>query len=283
LPRPKVREIPEKSGIFAGMAAALIFASVQKGSGGIMDNSLLVGLSQQLASYRSMDVIANNLANLSTPGFKRESAKFEEYVTSVRAAEDQKGPQQISFVKDAGTMRDISQGNIQSTGAPLDLAIDGKGFFVVATAQGNRYTRDGHFTLDADGHIVTSDGYALQGEGGAITVSPTDGDIRIAKDGTVSSVLNGAVNQLGKLQLADFANESSLNKEGDNLYSTSQAIIPATGTLQEGMLESSNVQPVVEISKMIEVMRAYEATATLTKSQEDLSREAITKLGAMPN
>src|ERR1700761_3882052 len=108
-----------------------------------MDNSLLVSLSQQLAAYRSMDVIANNLANVSTPGFKREAAKFEEYVTHVRPSETQKGPQSVSFVKDAGIMRDISEGDMQNTGSPFDVAINGKGFFVVQTPQGTRYTRDG--------------------------------------------------------------------------------------------------------------------------------------------
>jgi flagellar basal-body rod protein FlgF len=247
-----------------------------------MDNSLLISLSQQLAAYRSMDVIANNIANVSTPGFKRESAKFEEYITTLPAVEGQSGPQQVSFVKDAGIVRDVSQGGIQHTGAPLDIAINGKGFFVIATPAGERYTRDGHFSLDAEGRIVTSDGHAVQGEGGAITVNPADGEIHIAKDGTISSVVNGAANQLGKLRLAAFADEAALVKEGANLYSTTQAATVATGAVQQGALESSNVQPVVEIAKMIEVMRAYEATATLSKSQEDLTRQAISRLGAMP-
>jgi flagellar basal-body rod protein FlgF len=248
-----------------------------------MDNSLLISLSQQIAAYRSMDVIANNLANVSTPGFKRESAKFEEYVQKLRPAEGQTGPQSVSFVKDAGTLRDISQGNIQNTGAPFDVSLNGKGFFTIATPQGERYTRDGHFSLDQDGRIVTSDGNAVQGDGGAITITPLDGDIHIAQDGTISSVVNGTLNQIGKLRLADFADEHSLTKDGANLYSTTQAAAPATATVVQGALESSNVQPVLEISKMIEVMRAYEATATLSKSQEDMSRDAITKLGAMPN
>src|ERR1700761_1899117 len=247
-----------------------------------MDNSLLVSLSQQLAAYRAMDVIANNLANASTPGFKRESAKFEEYVTQVRPTEGQTGPHTMSFVKDAGISRDISQGNMQQTGGPLDMAINGKGFFTVATPQGNRYTRDGHFGLDAEGRIVNSDGYALQGEGGAITVTPTDGDIHVAADGTVSSVLNGAINQLGKVKLTDFADPTTMTKAGGNLYTATQAATAATGSLQQGMLESSNVQPVVEISKMIEVMRAYEATESLSSSQEDLMRQAIDTLGSMP-
>jgi flagellar basal-body rod protein FlgF len=245
-----------------------------------MDNSLLVSLSQQLAAYRAMDVISNNLANVSTPGFKRETAKFEEYISQQQPGDGQKGLQPISFVKDAGLLRDTGQGNIEHTGAPFDVAIAGKGFFAVQTSNGIRYTRDGHFSLDASGQIVNSDGYALQGDGGAITVTPDDGDIQIAPDGTVS----GRTGQLAKIKVADFANEAAMTKEGRNLYNTSQTpTTPDRITLRQGMLESSNVQPVVEISHMIEVMRAYEATATLSKNQEDMMRDAIDKLGSMPN
>jgi flagellar basal-body rod protein FlgF len=249
-----------------------------------MDNSLLVSLSQQLAAYRSMDVIANNLANVSTPGFKREAAKFEEYVTQVKPSESQKGPQSVSFVKDAGIMRDVSEGDIQNTGAPLDVAINGSAYFTVQTPQGNRYTRNGHFTLDGSGQLVTSDGNVVQGDGGAITITPDDGPIQIAKDGTVSSLINGQPNQIGKLKLVDFADPHALTKEGDSLYSTTQTANDATGSVvKQGMLESSNVKPVIEISHMIEVMRSYEATSSLAKSQEDLQNQAINKLGQMPN
>ena len=249
-----------------------------------MDNSLLVSLSQQLAAYRSMDVIANNLANVSTPGFKRESAKFEEFITHVAPSEGQTGQQALSFVKDAGVSRDISQGSIESTGAPLDLAINGKGYFTVQTPNGMRYTRDGHFTLDANGQVVTSEGYALQGDSGAITITPDDQNIKIGQDGTISSIVNGISNQIGKLQVSDFADDSALTKQGDNLYSTSQSSTVATDSvIRQGALESSNVQPVLEISHMIEVMRAYQATASLSQSQSDLNRQAIDKLGAMPN
>ena len=245
-----------------------------------MDNSLLVSLSQQLAAFRSMDVIANNLANVSTPGFKRETAKFEEYVQQVAPSEGQTGNQTLSFVKDAGVSRDISQGNIQSTGAPFDFAINGSGYFVVQTPGGMRYTRDGHFTLNADGQVVNADGYALQGDGGAITITPTDGDIQVGRDGVVS----GKTGQIGKLQLVNFADERAMTKQGSNLYSTSQAPTAAAGaTIGQGMLESSNVQPVLEISHMIEVMRAYQATASLSQSQEDMNRQAIDRLGQMPH
>ena len=250
---------------------------------GAMDNSLLVSLSQQLAAYRAMDVIANNLANVSTPGFKREAAKFEEYVAKMRPADSQKGTQSVSFVKDAGVMRDISQGTIEQTGATYDVAIAGKGFFAVQTPNGLRYTRDGHFSLDGNGNLVTSEGHQVQGDGGAITITPNDGQISISPDGTISSVVNGVGNQLGKLKVVDFADTRAMTKEGANLYSTTQtATAPDTVNLRQGALESSNVQPVIEISHMIEVMRAYEATATLSKSQEDMMRQAIDKLGQMP-
>jgi flagellar basal-body rod protein FlgF len=245
-----------------------------------MDNSLLVSLSHQLAAYRAIDVIANNIANAATAGFKRESAKFEEYVARMQPAEGETGTQLLSFVKDAGIMRDVSQGPVTQTGAPFDVALNGKGFFVVQTPQGMRYTRDGHFSLDANGQIVNSNGYVLQGDGGAITITPDDGDIRIAPDGTVS----GRTGQLAKVRVADFADVTAMVKEGANLYSTDQAAqVPAVIDMRQGALEGSNVQPVLEISHMIEVMRAYEATATLSKNQQDMKLEAVQKLGSMPS
>jgi flagellar basal body rod protein FlgG len=186
-------------------------------------------------------------------------------------------------VKDAGNLRDLSQGELTHTGAPLDVAINGNGYFAVQTPAGMRYTRDGHFSLDQNGQLVTSEGYPVQGDGGAITITPDAGDINIGTDGTISSIINGNINQLGKLQAVDFANDSALTKQGANLYSTTQTATPATASEQQGMLESSNVQPVIEITHMIDVTRAYQMTATLSSSQEDLMRQAISQLGAMPN
>jgi flagellar basal-body rod protein FlgF len=246
-----------------------------------MDNSLLISLSHQIAAYRSMDVIANNIANVGTPAFQREEPTFQEYVQNVRPAEGQTGTQSLSFVADSGIVRDLSEGTMTPTNAPFDMAIHGKGYFAVQTQQGERYTRNGHFTLDASGQICTSNGDPVLGDGGPITITPDDGDVSIAQDGTVS----GANGQIGKIRLVDFANPRALVKEGASLYAANGQS-PATAdnaTLRSGMLEGSNVQPVVEISNMIEVMRAYQATATLSQSQEDLMRQAIDKLGAMPN
>ncbi|MGA7674970.1 MAG: flagellar basal-body rod protein FlgF [Rhizomicrobium sp.] len=246
-----------------------------------MDNTQLVNLSQQLAAYRSMDVIANNLANLSTPAFKREAMKFEEFVQQVQPSEGQTGPQTVSFVKDTGVVRDLSEGRLESTGAPFDLAINGNGYFVVQTAAGDRYTRNGHLALNGDGQLITDSGDPIMGDGGAITITSDDGDVHIATDGTVS----GNQGQIGKLRLVDFADDHALKKEGDSLYSANQDPTPAaTSTkIMQGSLESSNVEPVIEISHMIDVMRAYQATATLAQSDAELKRQAIDKLGSTPN
>ncbi|MBV9539932.1 MAG: flagellar basal-body rod protein FlgF [Alphaproteobacteria bacterium] len=245
-----------------------------------MDNSLLISLSHQIATYRSMDVIANNLANASTPAFQREEPTFQEYVAHVPAAEGQAGAtQSLSFVQDAGVVRDLSEGHLNGTNAPFDFAIHGKGYFAVQTPQGERYTRNGHFSLDASGQLVTSNGDAVQGDGGAITITPDDGEVHIAQDGTIS----GKNGQIGRLKVVDFANPRLLKKEGASLYDAAgQAPSTAVGaSIQAGMLETSNVEPVVEITHMIEVMRAYQATAMLTQSHEDLMRQAIDKLGSL--
>ncbi|MEI9996369.1 MAG: flagellar basal-body rod protein FlgF [Rhizomicrobium sp.] len=254
----------------------------QKGlKGPDMDNSLLISLSHQIAAYRSMDVIANNIANVSTPAFRREEPSFQEYLAHVPPAEGQSGTQTLSFVQDSGVVRDMSEGRLETTGAPFDMAIHGKGYFVVQTPTGERYTRNGHFGLDASGQIVTSNGDAVQGDGGAIAITPDDGEVHIAQDGTVS----GANGQIGRIRVVDFADPRALTKEGASLYAAAgQSPVTADSfALQSGMLETSNVEPVIEISHMIEVMRAYQATATLTQTQEDLMRQAIDKLGAMPN
>ena len=245
-----------------------------------MDNTLLVSLSQQLAAYRSMDVIANNMANINTAGYKRESMQFAEYVAQVQPSEGETGMQKISFVQDKGTVMDLTQGAVTHTGSQFDLAINGPGYFTVKTAAGNRYTRDGHFTLDGNGRVVTEKGDALQGDGGDISITSDDGDIHIAQDGTIT----GAKGQLGQIKLADFANPGALQKEGASLYSTDQTpTVVAAPSITQGSLEDSNVQPVIEMSHMMDVLRNYQTTASLMQTQEDLQRNAIDKLGAAPN
>jgi len=267
-------------GFRAGIPAArgLPNATDQKGSKRAMDTTQLVCLSQELAAYQSMDSIANNLANVSTPGFKGETPKFQEYLDLEKPAEGQTGTQAVSFVQQTGMIRDMSEGHVDITHAPFDLAINGQGYFAVTTPNGTRYTRDGHFSLDASGRIVDEAGDPVQAGGGDITIQQTDGDIHIAADGTVSGV-NG---QIGQIDIVDFANDRALVKEGGSLYSTTQvASIATNATVQQGAIESSNVQPVVEISKMIETMRAYQAVINLSTSQANAEQQTLDKLATV--
>jgi len=244
-----------------------------------MDNSLLVSLSQQLAAYQSMDVIANNIANVSTAGYRREQPTFQEYLAQVPASEGDTGTQTLSFVQDTGIARDMSEGPQQQTGGQFDVSLHGKGFFVVQTPTGPRYTRNGHFGLDTNGQIVDDSGNAVQGDGGAININPDDGEIHIGVDGTLS----GKNGQIAKLKVMIFTNEKALQKVGQNMFSATETPNAAVDfKITQGTLEGSNVQPVVEISRMIDVMRAYQATATMTQSQQDLMRQAIDKLGSTP-
>jgi len=240
-----------------------------------MDMTQLVCLSQQLADYQSMDAIANNLANVSTPGYKRETPLFQEYVEQFAPAEGETGQQAVSFVQQMGSFRDLSEGHFDLTGAPFDVALNGQGYFVIQTANGPLYTRNGHFTLDGSGRIVNDNGDPVQGTGGDISVSANDGDIHIASDGTVS----GTNGQIGQLNIVDFPNDRALVKEGDSLYSTTQAPQSAAdATVQQGAVEVANVRPVIEISNMIEVMRSYQSTMNMTQTLSDLQRQTIDKL-----
>jgi flagellar basal-body rod protein FlgF len=233
-----------------------------------MDNTLLVSLSQQMASRRSMEVIANNLANASTPAFKREDVQFEEYVTPVQASEAEGGGTvNVSFVLDHGVVRDLSEGRMEQTDGQFDFALSQGGYFVVQTPQGERYTRNGHFMLDEQGRMVTTDGYPVQGDGGDITLQLEDGDLHVAPDGMMSTDQQ----QIGKLRIVSF-----YTAEG-------QTATDATNvSVHQGMIEKSNVEPVIEIAHMIDVMRAYQSSVNLTQSGEDMLKQTIEKLGAVP-
>lgn len=237
-----------------------------------MDNALLVGLTAQMALRRNMEIIANNLANVSTSGFKRESPVFEELLVPVDGDASVK---EVSFVKNWGVLRDMSVGSLQQTGAPLDVAIEARGFFVVNTAAGERYTRDGHFKIDADGRIVTADGDPVSSEGGEITIPKGQTEIKIANDGTVSTARGVA----GKFRIVDLP-QDALKKEGKNLYSSAAPPIePEKVSVLQGMIERSNVEPVFEMTKMIEVLRAYQHSTETLNATDETMRRAVQRLG----
>jgi len=253
-----------------------------------VENSFLVGLSQQMASHRAMEVIANNLANLSTPAFKRESVQFEQYMVPVQATEAEgDGTVNVSFVLDRGVVRDLSEGRFEQTNAVLDFALTGPGYFVVQTPNGDRYTRNGHFQLDDQGRVVTDDGYVVQSDGGAIQVQQQDSDIEVGPDGTISikNAVGASVQLLGKMRIVTFDNERGLKKAGTSLYDA-PGLQPQAATaavrVHQGMIERSNVEPMIEITRMIDVLRAYQSTSDMTQSGEDLLKRAIEQIGAVP-
>jgi len=244
-----------------------------------MDSTMLVSLSHQVAVYQAMDSIANNIANVSTPAFKRETPTFQEYVEQMQPTESEQGKQKVSFVTETGVVRDQSQGPMETTGNPLDFAINGNGYFAVQTASGERYTRNGHFSLDPNGVLTTDTGDQVETDSGPLSLTPQDLDVSVGGDGTVSATINGTQTQLGKLKLVDFTTDAALQKEGNSYYSTTQSPNSAPNAkIVQGMLESSNVQPVVEISHMIEIMRSYQATANLSQTQETMKTQALDKL-----
>ena len=253
-----------------------------------MENTLLVGLSRQVVLERELDVSANNMANVNTNGFKSNHMLFEEYLNS-GAHEDnfQRPDRRVSYVQDRGTFVDFAQGSAQLTSNPLDVAIDGNGFFAVQTAAGERYTRDGNLHLNAQGQLVTVSGNAVLGTAGPIVFQPTDHDINISPDGTVT-VLEGVSRTdsvRGKLRVVNFADPQKLLKQGDNLFSADQAAAAQPdprSEIRQGYIEKSNVNAVTEMSRMIEIMRTYTQVANLLQQQSDLHKNAIDKLAEVP-
>jgi len=246
-----------------------------------MENALYVGLSQQMVLKREMDIVANNIANADTNGFKFESLMKKEAPSAPAFTEG--GPRPIKFVAADGVTRDFSEGGLRRTDAPLDLAIEGQGFFKVTTKAGDRYTRDGHFRTDDTGRLTTQKGDPVADEGGGeITIDPTKpGEISISPDGVVSQ----GTERIAKLGVFAFPSLSALEKTGDNLYqNASNQQATAVGTdvkVRQGMLESSNVSPIVQITRMIEVNRAYEQVTQMMSAEADLSRNSVARLGRL--
>jgi len=253
-----------------------------------MENALLVGLSRQMTLERQMDVVANNVANVNTNGFKADRSLFEEYLKS-GAHEDNFGgsDRRVSFVQDRASFHDFAAGNTEQTKNPLDVSIDGRGFLAVQTPAGERYTRDGGLQINNLGQLVTAGGNPVLGTSGPIVFQPTDKQINIAADGSVT-VLEGTGRTdsvRGKLRIASFADAQKLVKEGSNLYSAGQGVAAQpdiTSRVRQGFIEKSNVNSVAEMSRMIEITRTYTQISALLQQQSDLHKSAIEKLADVP-
>jgi flagellar basal-body rod protein FlgF len=241
-----------------------------------METPIYIALSRQMALRAQMDVVANNIANANTAGFKAEMMLMSEVELPA-----EKGTE-LSYVQDFATARDFSPGTLRSTGNDLDLAIQGDGFFAVQTPEGVRYTRLGRFQLDEDGTLVTSHGYAVLSGGSSITLNPDDGPVHVAEDGTISTDLgrNGQLLQVvGKLDVVDFADRAALKPAPDNLFDASgQVSTTATGKVAQRMLEDSNVRPIVEMTNLIQVTRNYQSVQRFLDNEHERQRRAINSI-----
>ncbi|MBI4367543.1 MAG: flagellar basal-body rod protein FlgF [Deltaproteobacteria bacterium] len=254
-----------------------------------MQNAFLVGLSRQVALGRELDVVANNIANLNTTGFKSDGAVFEEFIgPTARASGVSRADSRVSFVRDRATWIDMSQGTIERTGNSMDVAIDGSGFLAVQTPRGERYTRNGAMQVNANGEMVTSEGYQVLGENGPIVLQPKDRNVTISADGTIS-VREGnnakTESQRGKLRLVGFERPGQLQKDGAGTFAAPQNLTAQPDTksrVVQGAIEKSNVRAVVEMTRLIEVTRSYTQVATMLSQQDDLKRSAIEKLAEVP-
>ena len=239
-----------------------------------MENSGYLALARQVALDRALDITANNLANLRTAGYKAEKVQFEQFVQ--RATSPLTPPNEMSSVVQVGTFTDYRPGDFEHTGNPLDFAIQGDGFFAVQTAAGTRYTRAGSFQLDNTGQVVTRDGLPVLDNGGSPIQVPSGGrQIVVGGDGKVA--VDG--NVVGEIGVLEFADPQGLVREGSGLYSASAApVAAADSTVIQGMIEAANVQPVLEITRMMDILRSFQAAQQAVDSQHELTMNAINKI-----
>ncbi len=237
-----------------------------------MDNAIYAALTRQSGLMREMRVIANNIANANTTGFRREGVVFSEYLSATGNRREA-----LSMANARGRILDLEQAGMSMTGGVYDLAIDGPGFFAVQTPQGTRITRAGAFLSSVEGELVTPDGHRLLDEGLApIQIPPGAGDIAVGADGTLS--VDGV--QIARVGLFANPDPTTMLRSGGTLFAAEgSALEPADeASIQQGFLEDSNVDPIAEISRMVEVQRAYEIGQTLLDREDKRIRDTIDAL-----
>ena len=214
-----------------------------------MDTGIYVALSKEIGIFRDMEVTANNLANVTTTGYDSESLLFKDFLVTGNNKEGK-----VAFANDVATFRSTEQGTMETTNSPLDAAIQGAGYFVVQTPLGNRYTRNGNFKLNASGILVTSEGYpVLDDSGQSVLFDDTDKVVSIRDNGSIN--VDGS--ERAVLKIVQFDNEQLLQKVGNAMYKADATPKPAQNfTVVNGVLERSNVQPVLELTHMMSVSKA---------------------------
>ncbi|MCW2236359.1 flagellar basal-body rod protein FlgF [Azospirillum canadense] len=237
-----------------------------------METPTYVALSRQMTLRRQLDVISNNIANMNTTGFKQQRMLFTEFLERPGMHE------QVSFVQDRAVVRDLATGGLTQTGNPLDVALTGHGYFTVDTANGPRYTRAGNFQLNDQRQVVDGGGLPVLADNGQpITIPEGTRDIKVSGDGTVATELG----PVGKLNIVTFKNEQLMTEVGSGLYVSDEEPQPAPADTKvaQGMLENSNVKPVVEMTAMIDIQRQYQSNQRMIENEHERIRNAIQKLG----
>ncbi len=255
-----------------------------------MENTALIGLSRQITLHRELDVVANNIANLNTTGYKGDSSIFHEFLMPVaRAARFEGRDQRLSYVQDRATWHNFGTGPIRQTGNPLDLSIDGDAFLVVETPRGERYTRNGSLQINATGELVTGSGDRVLGDSGPIQFQPTDNNISINPDGTITVREGGnstSDSSRGKLRLVRFEQVQALLKDAGSTFRAPNGVAPQPADpnvrIVQGTIEQSNVRPVIEMARMMELTRTYTQIASLLQQASEQRRSAIERLAEVP-
>lgn len=236
-----------------------------------MESPGYIILSRQTALRREMSIVANNIANMNTTGFKAEMALYDNF-----EVKDSTG-RKHDFVVDLGSVRDPRVGAMQPTGNPFDLAIGGEGFFVIAEGTETFYTRNGSFAVDSEGKFVTNSGGAVLDENGNPILLPAGTkETTITKDGLVQA--DG--DEIGTLNIVKFENSQDMKKRGNGYLTTEQKATPLEKkNVLQGMLEGSNVQSMTELTRLIEIHRAYERASKIVKQEDERQRDMIRRLG----
>lgn len=236
-----------------------------------MENIGYIGLSQQLALQQQMEMTANNLANMSTPGYKAQHPLFSEYIT------DPRGGAAIHQSSNSGSYRDLANGSLTQTHNPFDVAMQADGFFAIQTPEGIRYTRDGSFSLNSERQLVNKSGFAvLNNNNEALSVPADATQIRITEDGEITSEFG----TVGRIKVVEFEDGQALTRLGNNMFDANgQAEIEIEQPrMVQGAVENSNVNPVLEMNKMIEVLRSYQMTQRMLQTDHERIRNAVQKL-----
>lgn len=238
-----------------------------------MDNSIYIALSRQMTLFRDMEVTSNNIANVNTTGYQAERLMFEDYLVQ----DGEKMNRKMAFARDPISYRDVSEGNMKTTNNSFDLAISGPGYFQVETPLGERFTRAGNFAINGQGTLVTMEGHpVLSPDGGTITLPDNVSEVQINGAGQISA--DGE--DLGTVGIFEFTNEQELERVGSTMFKTAQTPeLAVQSKVMQGALETSNVNGVTELVRVMQVSKNVGNTAKFVEVMYDLQRKTSNAYG----